>query len=265
MNTPEQQPTSLAATILEKIRSSKLQPHTRTYFITQSVIAALGIALVACILVFASSFIFFTLRQTGAWFAPGLGPRGWLVVWTALPWVFVLVVVGLVVVLELMLRRYQRVYRRPVLYTTVGLVTMTVAVGLVAARSPFHHQAYRFAKDRKPPILSDLYQGYGDRRFHRMLIGQVIGFESDGFTITLRDGSAVLVKVSSATKLPQEFKLAEGDMVVVMGERQDEVMNAFGVRIVDDEFDFPPPPMRGGRNRGMPPLVPTEINWPPFQ
>jgi len=149
--------------ILKDIREGRVHMRPRAYFALQ-VVALVLVAFAALVVsVFILNFIVFTIRLNRADMLLGQGLQGWLVFVGLFPWALLILDVLLVLVLELLLRKFQWGYKVPALYLLLGLLVLTVVAGVLVDRAtPLNDQLWRGQRGLPPP-LRDIY---GHARHH---------------------------------------------------------------------------------------------------
>lgn len=203
----------------------------RWHFMLKAALTLTGSAIVLLAVLYLASFIIFILRQTGIWFAPGFGPRGWYAFLVSLPWILIFAVLTFIVILEILVRRYAFTYRRPMLYSVLGILFFTLAGGFVVAQTSLHGKLFRYTEEKRPPLITPFYRGNFEPRIHRNIHrGRVMSVHGGGFMIRNRPGEVLGVDIASTTKLLPGPGFLEGDEVVIFGPKKAGKINAFGVR-----------------------------------
>lgn len=231
--------------ILEAAKSGRVRMRPKWHFVLKAALGLVGGVMLVLVLVYLSSFIIFVLRRTGVLFAPGFGSRGWYDFFASLPWVLILLAVVFIVILELLVRHYSFAYRRPLLYSVLGIVLVVFAGGIMLEHTPLHGRLFRYAREnRLPPPMGHFYRGFGMQRFNDVHRGTVVSSTDRGFIMEDVRGETSTVVISPRTRLPLGADFAVGDTVVVFGEQDGTAIRAFGIREVDaePEFNGPPPP-----------------------
>ncbi len=219
------------------IRAGSVKMKPRWHFVLFSAFAFTGIALVFAGLLYITSLAVFFLRQSGAWFQPAFGSRGWLALLHSLPWLLILLVFVFIVLLEILARRYAFVYRRSLVTSLLALAVLAAAGGFFIAKTPFHREMYRHARQGDAPApLGALY-----RVFHPahpdLYRGTILRFIPGGFIIVDQEDGTSTIRVSPRTRLPYGADFSEGDFVVILGDRvATDTVQAFGVRMLEDEM-----------------------------
>src|SRR3990167_8644737 len=133
-----QEQSPIKAKILAAIESGKVTMRPRWHFVLQATLVICGLVIVLLALLFLTSFIIFSLRNTGVWFAPSFGYRGIGVFLTSLPWLLIGLTVIFVVLLEILVKKYSFAYRQPLLYSALALVLIVTIGGVAIAQTPFN-------------------------------------------------------------------------------------------------------------------------------
>ena len=125
----------------------------RLYFVLQ-VAALLALAFLALgISVFIINFILFSVRLNRIDTLLGFGPRGWGAFVRFFPWTLLLADVGLIALLEWLLRRFRFGSKIPVLYLLGGLLFVTILTGAVLDRgTPFNDDLFKIRAGLPAPF-----------------------------------------------------------------------------------------------------------------
>jgi hypothetical protein len=215
--------------ILEKIKKGKVKMKPRSYFILRTIVFVLGLIFAFLFAIFLASFIVFTLRASGAWYFPAFGFRGLGLFLTSFPWVLLIFAILLIAVLEIFARKFSLVYRKPLLYSILGIVVIIVLIGFAVGQTSMHSQLFRSVQEGKLPIMGLMYKGNLMEPSHNACIGEVVEVTDSGFQVETVKGESVGVIVSSETYLPSDEKIEEGELIMIMGERENSIIKAFKV------------------------------------
>lgn len=241
----EGKPENLKEEIARAIETGRVKMKPRWHFALRGGAVVAGAAFVALALLYLVSFIIFSLRQSGALFVPAFGWRGVAVLLSSLPWLLVLSALVLAVLLELLVRRYQFSYGRPLLYTVLGVVVLALMGGVLVERTAVHRTLLLRAQRDRLPLGARLYRGYGMSRPKNIVVGTVTTLTSSGCRLRGPAGQELTVTFTEKTLFPQGHDLAPGDTVVVFGEPSGGGVTALGVREVTGQlqgFLKPPSP-----------------------
>lgn len=227
--------TKLKEKILNAIKSGRITMQPRWHFVLKAVLAVAGAFLVLLALLYLSSLVIFSLHRTGAWFAPQFGSRGWFALFRSLP-IFILILLLLVVgVLEVLVRRYAFAHRKPLLASALLIVAVAFLGGLALA--PWHRGVEMREKfDRPSSPLGRVYRSVGIP--HPPDIRRGIVCAIDGNRLLLEDwngATTTIIMPPSSSHMVSEFP-SVGDEMVVLGDLRENVLRAFGIRLLRDEW-----------------------------
>lgn len=229
---------SIQERILSAIKTGKFRMYSKGHFVWRAVLVGVGGMLLLLTLLYLAGFILFILRTTGVLFTPAFGLRGWLVFFVNLPWLLIALVVFFVVALEILVRRYSFAYRRPLLYSAIGILILVIVGGHVLARTALRGHFARYGERGRSSFTRELYRHYGEARFRGIHPGTIIQMQSDGFTLqTRRGGERLQVIVTEHTRWPGRAAMETGDRVMVFGQRRGDRVEAFGIRNVSERLD----------------------------
>lgn len=215
----EQQNRPIEERVFEAIRSGKVTMRSRWYFVLRDIMAMIAIIIVLLIAVYFASFVIFVLHQNGAWFVPVFGFAGWFALFSALPWILIILSAIFVVVLAFLVKRYPFGYRWPLLYSFLGIIFLISAVCFVFVGTSFYNAVFNSTASRDFPFLGSYYPGIGvlePNDIHRGTVTQV-GMDEFSLQDTSGDGSEVFIGPETKLALGAVFNV--GDAVVVFGNR----------------------------------------------
>lgn len=233
-------PKSISENVLDKIKKGEIKMRPKLYFILKMILLTLGVIIFFLLTFSLVSFIVFTLRANGVWFLPGFGLPGIRAFFVSLPWILILIVLPLILILELLAKKFAFVYRRPIVYSILAIIVVVIIGGFFINRTQFHPALFREAQKGGLPVVGKFYRDFGMPRFRNVHHGLVSEMTDNGFLLETPKGEVLTVIVASDTRFPFNEDIKENDIVVVLGDRDDHTVRAFGVRKVDDEFDILP-------------------------
>ena len=225
--------------VLEAIKSGQVKMRPKWHFILKTALAAIGgIILLLAILYFTSLIIFMMRRTTGIWFVQIFGPHEWFDFLLSLPWLLIIFALLFVIILEILVERYSFAYRRPLLYSAIGIVILAVIGGFLVAGTSLHDRLFKYTEGNRPPppfmpFASPLYHGFGQPHPRNIHIGEIIEIVKDGFVIKNQLGEILTIIISPQTRLPLNKNLSKGDIIAVFGERKNNNILAFGIKDID--------------------------------
>jgi hypothetical protein len=234
--------------VLSAIRSGDVKQRPHWFFVLRGTLVGIGVGLAFFAILYLISFILFITRETGVWFTPAFGFRGWFVFFRSLPWILIGLSIIFVVLLEIFVKRYSFAYREPLLYSVLGIVVIVAAGGFLLFETSLHQSLFDSARRGGLPVIGMFYQGFGVKQFNDIHPGVIIGTTTQGFTMQepFEAEPATVVLVSDAD-VPPGVVFVPSDTVIVFGSEAGDVIQAVGVREVSNH-PFPdhlPPPMLG--------------------
>lgn len=229
---------NLADKIINKIKERQIGMRPRWHFILQTLLVILVCVLAFILAVWLLSWLYFILHASGAWFLPAFGRRGWLSFLNSFPWWPATIGLILVMILAFVLEKFRWAYRQPLLYIGLASLGVVILFSWTVAQTPLHRGFYREAYQKDGDLAGSLYRGYGRMPAGPAYVGTVINAATSTFEITTEDGQVIFVATTPGTRLPFGYNLAPNDTVMVMGERSDNMLTAWGVREINDNDGF---------------------------
>lgn len=234
---------SIKDNILKSIEMGQVKMKPKWHFVLSAILLFVGVVWAVLVLVYIISFIIFVLHQTGAWFVPGFGLHGWQEFLMSFPWLIVLLAVLFIVILEILVRKYSFGYRKPLLFTTVGVLVFVVGGGYVVAQTSFHRGLFDQSIEEHLPIAGGFYKQYGKPHRDNVAIGAITEIEDDtGYKIQDRRNQVFEIMFDDDTVFPDGKSFNVGDSIVVFGNHNStNVIKALGIKKVDGTEPPPPP------------------------
>lgn len=220
--------------IVEKITETKMQMHSRQYFIFQTIAKIVLTGLAILLSIYIVSFVLYYLSINGAIYLTRFGFGGLLDLLQSLPLLIVTLALASLAAVVIISTKYAISYRNPLIYSFLIVVATVVVLGVAVSQTPFHTSVGLFLKESGgfeflpaellEPRLAPLHHG---------LVGAVTQIESD--YIVLKTETGRLVKVSIPDGLLQELRdnLEIGNKVLISGDAEGEEIDA------DDFYIFP--------------------------
>jgi hypothetical protein len=243
MNTSEPKKT-IHEKMLESIKAGEVTMRPKWHFVLRGILLGFGAVLILFTLLYIISFIIFVLHQNGTWFAPAFGFRGLGILLFSLPWILILLAGIFIVVLEILVRRYSVAYRRPLLYSALGVIGIVLIGGFIIAQTSLHPRFFMNAREGRLPVAGGLYRGFGMQRISDAHPGIIVELNEEGFTMADPREDILTVIITPETQFPLGTNFTVHDRVLVIGKRASSTVTASGIRKIDDSFDMPPRPPR---------------------
>jgi len=234
----EQHPHEIGEGVMKAIREGQVHMRPRWHFLLISALSVTGACIVLLTLLYVTSLGFFFLRDSGAWYAPSFGGRGWFGLLYSLPWILIVFVLIFILILEMLVRRYTFVYKKPLLISVVAILAVVLFGGLAIAQTPLHRMLMLSARRGVlPQALTGLYgRSLREAPPGDMYHGDIVGMLGNGFLLVDEDrAGTTTVVVTTQTRLPYGENFSVGERVVVVGDMvASGTVEAFGIREIDE-------------------------------
>lgn len=226
---------SVQGSVLEKIRRGAVRMRPRSHFILISAFWVVGVLLVFVSLLYLASLGVFFLRQSGVWFVPAFGIRGWFDLLRAAPLFLIALVAAFAILLDRFVRRYSFGYRIPVVISLGAILALIVVGGVAVGLTPLHPRIAQFAEQGPGGPLEFWYHSLRAPAPDDVYRGVVVKHTPEGFVIISSAGTSTIL-LTPRTRLPYGEDFEAGDMIIVVGDRvSTDTIRAFGVRVIQDD------------------------------
>ena len=154
----------------------------------------------------------------------------------ALPWFLLVVLVGLVLLLDRLLKSFAFGYKSPVLYLFIGTFVLVTILSALVNMTSFHGKLMKRGEERRLPLGNDFYGGINSYRpISGNFKGVVVYIKQNTFDMNYRApiGSFEVIKVVASPDIEIEKFLKEGDVVFVAGNLMDGQIRAYGIKKIN--------------------------------
>lgn len=217
-------------TLLMRIREGKLCMRSRVHFLLHNALIVLVSFLVFLCAMYLVSFGLFALDARGAFLMGTFGPQGLEELLLAMPFALLFFTLLTLSITEYLVRSFAFAYQRPILYSLGALFLLTGLGGGLLFMSNAHETLRDFSERRSVPGMRWLYHAFSDTPVPRGYPGIVRSTTTEGFILETPDGETLRVLIDDETRLPYGAIEMLGMEVFVGGERENDVIDAFGVR-----------------------------------
>ncbi len=236
MNSDSNKQINIKEHILEKIQSGEIRMTSKSYFVFRLCLMAFVMFLIFITSTFLLSYILFSMRAGGNVFLLGFGLKGFYHFILSLPWLLLGLNIGLLLLLDGLLKSFQFGYKSPILYLFVATFVLITAFGLLINFTPFHGSMMRRAEEKKPPLAPGFSGLYGDiRKSHRetgVFRGVVQSVSTSTFIIIYVSNdseSGQLKMVYTPKGVVIGNSLQAGDTVFIAGTEEGGNIMAYGI------------------------------------
>lgn len=202
------------------------------YFALKTSALVLAITILFLFIVYFISFIFFSLRASGAMFLPQFGFTGIKILTGSLPWLLIFLSIALVACLEFFAEHLSFVWRRPVIYSLLVIVAIVILGGFLVEMTPLHLGMLKNAQDKNGPplfMIDSFYKDFGVPNLKNVYNGIVSDINGKTLTIEMPCGESIKVDASGVKNFPCEHNIKKGDTVVIIGQKIGNSIKALGI------------------------------------
>jgi hypothetical protein len=243
---------SIKQKIESEIESGEVKMKPRSSFVFKNVILTAAIVLAIILAIFYASMAIFALRAGGIIFLPYLGLSLIPLIFLHLPWELILIITVLVILIELLAKRYPYFYKHSLLFTIGAIASVLLAAGIALALSGVHERLSSAGVGRGPGFVGPGYERIEKMRPEGFFIGKITKIDGDDITVKLENGDEARVVVGDDTR-GDASKLKVDDVISIIGELEDGEIDAQAIRPIGGRGFF-------GKEirRDMPPRTETE-------
>lgn len=225
--------------ILAKIQKKEISMRPRLYFVARVALVILLSLLIFIMAVFVLSFIFFSVHESGEQFLLGFGRQGFLTFLSLFPWITFVFTLGLVLLLEWLLRRFKFGYHISLSRIFLYLLVVTVFFSMIFTRIPVHTQFEKMAEGGRLPVIGGIYDDIHDSHQDKGVVrGFVSAIEGNTFVLSCDDNDRDRDDGIWTVIIPPHFDITtiqRGERVYVAGSVKDQTITAYGI----SEFPLP--------------------------
>jgi len=236
MNEDNRKKLNIKDRILQEIRAGDVAMTPKIYFTLRFVATLVTALAVLVVTVFIVNFILFSIRIESHDALLSFGPQGISAFLAFFPWHLLVLDVGLIALLQYLLRQFRLGYKVPMLYAISGLVAGAFAWGLLLDRGTPLNEFLMVRTRHLPSPIGEMYE-------HAMRplppgsgICRCTILEIDGNILTVEDTrdatSTLRVILPDADDRATTTDLEVGDLIFIAGEEHEGIIEAFGVRRV---------------------------------
>lgn len=234
------QKSSTVKKVLNEIKNDQIKMRPRVYFILKGILIVFSVFLVAFFALYLTSFILFALRASGVWYLPSFGLYGLRSSFILLPWLLILIAIILLIILEILVKHFSFAYHRPILYSILGILIFTLSGNFIIEKAQFHPRLFQKAQEDHLPVMGKFYRNLDIEKSHNVCRGIVLDITNNSFQIKTPRGKILNVNITSETQFPNGTDIKKDDIIIILGERDNDKIQAIGIRKINDDLNFFP-------------------------
>lgn len=204
--------------ILDAVQRNTVTMRPKWKFVVYSSLAIAGILVSFLLVIFVLSLILFVLSRYGFMYMPFFGFGHIMRTLSVVSPLLLVCALLLIVLIEILSRRYAFSFRRPLLVTVLSITSVSIVVSFIISETPMHEYVKLYAKDHRISMMEQAYnRPVPFRHINGMDVirGEVVSSTPTSTILELFNDDQVTVYVSSTTL---DFKpLTIGDDVVILG------------------------------------------------
>ena len=207
--------------VISKIKRGEVKMRPKSYFISKTVLIFLFTALFSLFALYLGSFIVFILQENAILAFSYMGMEGFKLAFLSFPWYLMLLVLSIVIFIEVIVKRFSLVYRRPFIYSILAIFLLVVAGSAMVSTTSVHRSFFDLAEQERLPVMGGMYRHFGDLDIEHVHMGEILEIKNGHITMELEDGDMVHLNITKDTKGHRRVseELKEGEYIVVIGER----------------------------------------------
>lgn len=221
--------TKLKDNIIKKIEAGQVAMRPKWQFVLKTLLMFIGVLLIAFSLVYIVSYIVFVLKYTGAAYGPMMGTQGALVFLFSAPWTLIALALLFIIILEILVQKFSFGYRKPLLYSALGIIAVATLGTLILLQTPLHQRIQEKSEKGGVPLLGKIYREFGENPRHNIRQGIIDSVTAEGFVLNDYHYGLLTIKINEETRLPKRHNFVKDMIVVVFGEEDDGTIYADGV------------------------------------
>ncbi len=227
----------IAEKVISKIKKGELKMKPKAYFIAKSILVIGLLILTILLILYFTSLVIFVLKVNDILLFHGMGFQATRSILLSFPWYLVLLIFVLLILIEIISKRFQFVYRRPLLLSLFVILSLIAISSLLIERSSLHYSFFRLAEREDLPFIGKMYRDLGNLDMDDAYFGIILQKENDFWIMELDSGETVNLKVTEKTKGRHIFlEIEEGNEVIVIGEMRDGLIDVISFKKIERRF-----------------------------
>lgn len=219
--------------IINEIHRGDVKMKSTSYFVWRTILFFSALFLLFLFVVYLTSFMIFFLRISGLVFVPQFGIAGLKILFSSLPWLLILMSLGGAIILEICAEQFSFVYRRPLLYSFLGILGLVITMSILVNLSPFHMVLFERFERGNMPIMGMLYKERPLLEPDTVIHGRVIEIQKNRIVLQTPRGKQLTVVMPLSHK--ETPLLDEGDFVIVLGKKSNGIVEISHIKKIQED------------------------------
>lgn len=209
--------------VISKIEQGEVKMKSKRYFVSKTVLIFGFTALFSLLALYTGSFIFFILEENAILTLSNMGIEGLKLAILSFPWHLVVLVLSVTVLVEVMLKRFSFIYKRPLIYSMLAILLLVIVGSVVMGATSVHRSFFDLAEQDRLPVMGGLYRHFADLDIEHVHFGEILEVGNGKVVMELEGGEVVDLNITKSTKGYRRIseELEEGRNIVVIGEKYD--------------------------------------------
>ncbi len=220
--------------VVSKIERGELKMKSRAYFVAKSFLVIGLLVLFSLLLLYLGSLIVFVLRVNDILLFHGIGFYAIRSILLSFPWYLVFLIFVLILLIGVIGRKFQFVYRRPLIVSLIAILVMVIVSSVLIERSSLHYSFFRLAEQQRLPVAGGMYRNLGNIDIDNAHFGVILEKQNDLWVMELDSGERAKLKVTEKTKGKRLYsQIEEGEKVLVIGEMDEGVIDVINFKTIE--------------------------------
>jgi len=223
--------------VISRIEKGELKMRPKAYFVAKTILIAGLLTLAFLLALYFSSLIIFVLRMNDILLFHGMGFQAIRSIVVSFPWYLVLLVIGLVVLVEAVAKRFNFIYRKPLIISLLIILILVFLSSLLIEKSSLHHSFFKLAEQERLPLAGRIYRDLGNLEIENVYFGKILEKKDNLWIMELDSGEEISLKITEKTRGRRVFsEIKEGDKVIVIGELEGGLIGADSFKRIERRF-----------------------------
>jgi len=223
--------------VVSKIERGELKMKPKVYFIAKSILVISSLILTFLLVLYFGSLIIFVLRINDILLFHGMGFQVIRSILLSFPWYLVFLIFTLIILIEIIGKRFQFVYRKPFIVSLFAILVLVIISSFLIERSSLHYSFFRLAEQERLPLAGRMYRDLGNLDIDNAYFGIILKKESDFWIMKLNSGEMVNLKITEKTRGKRTFsEIEEGEKIIVIGEMEEGLIDVVNFKKIERQF-----------------------------